>query len=594
MKFLIGFCKPRHAVALVLSNLVVLVLDLFSFGIILAFIKLLPDKEVIESSAFVNKIYVAVGTQSYEQFLMWLGICGIIFFILKFAAKTAINRFNFGTINGIAHRLIHESYRNFFGARYAVCTEMNPSEIVGIINTHSWRSIICFESLVGMINESLFLIVLLASFMYYNPVVTFILICLFAIVGIVIYFQVVRRIIYFGQVHSRLAISMHRLAYALVSSIKDIKIMRLEEQNLDKISSIWESYCANDTKSKTVHKIPSDLSEMMIFAGVIGTCLFLIVSKTDAVQIITIISLLAVSSVRVLPSFNKLLANYNGYKFNKASLEETRKLYEALSQNQQDIRHVNIPFNRQIDARNISFSYGEKKVLDGLSFTIPKGGSIAFVGTSGAGKSTLLDLLVGIRESEHASFYIDGIEFDPYRSDALRNYVGYVPQNVTVIDESIAFNISFSEQYDKMKMADIIRLVRLEQFVAEQPEGLDTKLGENGARISGGQRQRIGIARALYRASEVLILDEATSSLDNITEREILKDIGQLPGFKTIIMVAHRLTTVEKCDTIYFLEHGRIIAQGSHMDLLGSCAQYRDLYYQVPRQETQSIGGVSA
>lgn len=593
MRFLFNFCKLRQIVALILSNLFMLALDLFSFGIIIVFVKLFSDKEAIESTFPLKELYVMVGAQSHEQFLVWLGICIIIFFILKLVAKTAINRFNSGTINHIAYRFIRELYKFFFGARYAVCTEMNPSEIVGIINTHTWRSMICFESVVGMLNEAFFLIVLLAGLMFYNPVVTFTLISLLGVVGVVIYFQVVRRITYFGQVHSHLAVVMHRLSYALVSSIKDIKIMRLEEQNLGKICGIWESYCTNDTKSKTIQKIPGDFSEMMVFVGIIGACLYLIASKADAAQLIPIISVLAVSSVRVLPSFNRLLANFNGYKFNRASLEETRRLYEILSQNQQGIRHVNIPFNRQIDAKNIGFSYGEKIVLDGLSFSIKKGSSVAFVGTSGAGKSTLLDLLVGLRESDQASFYIDGMEFDPYRSDALRNYVGYVPQNVTIIDESIAFNISFSEQYDKKKMEDIIRLVRLDQFVAEQSEGLDTKLGENGVRISGGQRQRIGIARALYRDPEVLILDEATSALDNITEREIIKDLGQLPGFKTFIMVAHRLTTVEKCDTIYFMEQGKIIAQGSHPDLLGSCAQYRDLYYQVPRHGAQNADGLA-
>lgn len=594
MKFLFDFCRPRQIIALMLSNLFMLVLDLFSFGIIVVFVKLFSDKEAIESTSLLKECYVMVGAQSHEQFLVWLGVCFILFFILKLVAKAAINYFNAGTVNHIAYRFIRELYKLFFGARYAVCTEMNPSEIVGIINTHTWRSMICFESVVGMLNESLFLIVLLAGLMFYNPVVTFILITLLAVVGIVIYFQVVRRISYFGQVHSHLAVVMHRLAFALVSSIKDIKIMRLEEQNLGKICDIWASYCNNDTKLKTVQKIPGDFSEMMVFVGIIGACLYLIISKADSAQLIPIVSVLAVSSVRVLPSFNRLLANYNGYKFNRASLEETRRLYEMLSQNQQGITHIEIPFNRQIDAKNISFSYGEKIVLDGLSFSINKGSSVAFVGTSGAGKSTLLDLLVGLRESDQASFFIDSTKFDPYRSDSLRNYVGYVPQNVTVIDESIAFNISFNEQYDEKKMEDIIRLVRLEQFVAEQPEGLDTKLGENGVRISGGQRQRIGIARALYRDPEVLILDEATSSLDNITEREIINDLGQLPGFKTFIMVAHRLTTVEKCDTIYFMEQGRIIAQGNHTNLLGSCVQYRDLYYQAPRQETQNTDGLAA
>ena len=171
----------------------------------------------------------------------------------------------------------------------------------------------------------------------------------------------------------------------------------------------------------------------------------------------------------------------------------------------------------------------------------------------------------------------DQVNFGP---DALRNYIGYVPQNVNLIDESVAFNISFEIDFNKDKMQRAISTARLDDFVSGLPDGLRTVLGESGVRVSGGQKQRIGIARALYRDPEILIFDEATSALDTVTERELMQEINQLSGDKTLIIVAHRLSTVENCKAIHLLDNGRIIAKGSQAELLESSAEYRTLYYQ--------------
>ena len=177
-------------------------------------------------------------------------------------------------------------------------------------------------------------------------------------------------------------------------------------------------------------------------------------------------------------------------------------------------------------------------------------------------------------------FYLDGKPFDAFRTDALRSRIGYVPQNVNLIDESVAYNISFDDQYDNGTDGQgRARWRGLTPYIEELPQGVDTIIGESGVRVSGGQRQRIGIARALYRNPEILIFDEATSALDNITERELMNEINALSGTKTLIIVAHRLTTVEKCDVIYLLEQGRIVAKGRHADLLATSAAYQKMYF---------------
>jgi len=185
--------------------------------------------------------------------------------------------------------------------------------------------------------------------------------------------------------------------------------------------------------------------------------------------------------------------------------------------------------------------------------------------------------LVGLRKADAGVFSIDGVNFDPFNTDALKRLVGYVPQSVSLIDESISFNISFEKNYDKEKMKYVISLARLDEFVSNQQDGLETFLGESGVRVSGGQKQRIGIARALYRDPQIIIFDEATSALDAVTESEVMDEISRLVGNRTLIIVAHRLSTVKNCSAIHLLDKGSIVARGTHQELLESSKQYREL-----------------
>jgi len=221
--------------------------------------------------------------------------------------------------------------------------------------------------------------------------------------------------------------------------------------------------------------------------------------------------------------------------------------------------------------------------------TIRKGNAVGIVGLSGSGKTTFLDVLAGLRKAKRGQFLLDGKLFDPYETDTLRRLFGYVPQNVTLIDDTVAFNISFEREPDLDRLKQAARVARIDAFIVSLPKGYDTPVGENGVRVSGGQKQRIGVARALYRNPRLLIFDEATSALDNLTERELSAEIAALSGDKTLIIVAHRLSTVERCDEIHVLDHGRVVGRGRHAELLQSCPEYCALYQaQAPHEEEAS------
>lgn len=224
-----------------------------------------------------------------------------------------------------------------------------------------------------------------------------------------------------------------------------------------------------------------------------------------------------------------------------------------------------LPVKKSIELRDITYHYpnSEPLIFDHANMEIPVGAAVGIVGTSGAGKTTVVDILLGLLEIQTGGVYADGVNIKENYRSWLKN-VGYIPQMIFMLDDTIRKNVAFGiaeEEIDEDRLWEVLREAQLDEFVKSLPEGVDTSIGERGIRISGGQRQRIGIARALYYDPEVLILDEATSALDNDTEAAIMDSINSLHGRKTLIIIAHRLQTIEKCDMVYRVENGKAVLE---------------------------------
>src|SRR5574341_638898 len=579
MKFLINFCGKKILFVLFITSMLALLLDLLSIALIFPFLKLFISPEVIHTNAYVQPLYHYFKFSSTDQLIVAVGLTLITIYVLKLIFKTVLNKIKFDYTNRITFRLATELFKGLLNARYALFTKESTSEMVGIINAHTIHSIICLDSWSNILNEVSFLVIVIGIFLVLGPVMTLTILATFAFIGFVLYLGLVKRIDTYGQIHSWFNMLVYKFAFAVANSIKDIKIMGLEGNYISKFTKIWNEYSANDSKAKTAKAVPRDFSETLVFSGMVAGCLYILATKRNLVDMIPVLGVIAVSVMRILPSFNKIIGNYNEYKYYKNSLVVVEDLYKKLQSNRQVIQQIKLPFISSIAMQNVRFQYEEKGVLDSVSIDIAKGSSVAFVGLSGAGKSTLLDILAGLQQVSHGEFYLDGKLFDPFKTDALRSRIGYVPQNVNLIDESVAYNISFEENYHKEQMDKVIKMARLTHYIAELPQGIDTIIGESGVRVSGGQRQRIGIARALYRDPEILVFDEATSALDNITEQELMNEINALSRTKTLIIVAHRLSTVEKCDCIYLLDQGKIVAQGTHAELLATSSEYQKMYF---------------
>ncbi|MEA3550263.1 ABC transporter ATP-binding protein [Pseudarthrobacter sp. C1] len=334
--------------------------------------------------------------------------------------------------------------------------------------------------------------------------------------------------------------------------------------------------------SSLVSEVPKYILEIGFVVGIAGMAIVLFATETPEAAL-SILGVFAAAATRLLPTLNRVVATVGVIRAGRIGLGILAREVEALDSAgyHSEARTSDESFSGDLELDAVTYRYhdSESYVLHGISTTLTKGRTTAFVGSSGAGKSTLLDIILGLLEPTSGSVRCGGRNITDDLPSWYRG-LGVVPQDVYLLDDSVLNNITFgqpADEVDSARLSEAIALAELTSLIADMPEGLDTRLGERGVRLSGGQRQRIGIARALYRRPDILILDEATSSLDNATERRISDTIESLSGSMTIILVAHRLSTVKNADKVVFLSHGRIEAEGTFDEVQHKSVEFADL-----------------
>jgi ATP-binding cassette subfamily B protein/ATP-binding cassette subfamily C protein len=308
--------------------------------------------------------------------------------------------------------------------------------------------------------------------------------------------------------------------------------------------------------SNTIGAMPKNILESLGFALLVAAVLFIIGFYNSPGTVIPTIAMYALSLYRILPGIHKMLENINHIMFNQDALD---LVYESMNQETVHEGSSPIELEKEIRIENLSFEYiPGKNVLDAVSLTIHKGEKVAIVGSSGGGKSTLVDLIIGINKPASGIMYIDDT---PVTDDTIRSWrrkIGYIPQTIYLFDGTVADNVTFGSEFNEERLIRVLKMANVWDFIS-QKEGIHTIVGEGGIQLSGGQKQRIGIARAFYDDPEILVLDEATSALDNNTENKIMDEIYNLSSDKTLIVIAHRLSTVERCERKIHIENGKVI-----------------------------------
>ena len=363
--------------------------------------------------------------------------------------------------------------------------------------------------------------------------------------------------------------------YQFVAGMKVILVQNKSEFFISGYDSLTRRHVRLSAIIPVVSNFPRYLIEPLAFGGLVVVVMVLSAQDRDFQSLIPVLGVMAFAGYRMLPALQFLYGGLTGIIAQKHCLEEIRDEIEGFKPipSPTNASRNSITFSKALEARDVSFLYrgSSQPVLRKICFTLPKGGSLGIVGSTGSGKSTLIDLIMGLHNPVSGTFWVDDQCLEQENIRGWREKIGYVPQDIFLLDDSVAENIAFgvpSEKIDRKRLREAASAAQILEFIeTELPGGFACRVGDRGVRLSGGQRQRIGLARALYDRPEVLVLDEATSALDNRTESDLMRAVESLGRNITLIMVAHRMTTVQKCDKIILLEDGCIRAQGTFEEL---------------------------
>jgi len=356
-----------------------------------------------------------------------------------------------------------------------------------------------------------------------------------------------------------------------LGAVKDVQVLGREEWFVNEHRERQTLDANLLRRINTVQAVPRLWLEVMAMAGLAGLVAIMLATGKDIDKIIPTVGLFAVTSFKVLPSINKLVSSKQSLKVSRSTIETIHHDLDLVIATNSTDHNVGFQFeNVVVDQLDFEYEQSENLVLSNINIKISSGEAVGFVGQSGSGKSTLIDIMLGLLEPQNGSVLINGQTIENVKQ-SWQKQIGYIPQTIFLMDDSLRRNIAIGiadNEIDELAIVEALKSAQLEEFVASLPEGLDTVVGERGVRLSGGQRQRIGIARALYHRPSVLVLDEATSSLDTETEHGVMQAVQALQGDKTVIIVAHRLSTVEYCDRLYRLDAGRIVDEGTFDEVM--------------------------
>lgn len=541
-------------------------LETFGVSAILPLVKAVTEPEIIQTNKYFKFAADTLNIQDPKLFILVMAIALIVLYAIKniylILLNVAQNHFYTNNLRRMSVRLT----KCYLNQGYLFHADHNVAELERNANRDVSSFMYVLNNVLMLITEVLVCLFLTVFLMITDIFTTSLLIAMLVIFMLFFMFVVRRRLKYYGSCSREKDGDRIRYFLEAFGGIKEIKASSTEEHFLTKYEDAYKGFAYMEEKKMTLTYIPRPLMESLCICGILLFMAIKIVLGTDVESFIPVMSVFAVAAIRMLPSFNRVSGYLGSIMFYKASVDALHKDFSDAEKMERENPKLNeddviIPA-ADIFAEHITFSYPsrpDKKILDDVSIRIPHNKSVAFIGPSGAGKTTLADIILGVLDPQQGSVSVGDVDVIKSRK-SWHKTVGYIPQSTYLMDDTIRANVAFglnSDEIDDDKVWEALNAAQLADFVKEQPEGIYSNIGDKGVKISGGQRQRIGIARALYHNPGVIVLDEATSALDNDTEKAVMDAIYQLSGKKTMIIIAHRLTTIKNCDVIYEIKDGK-------------------------------------
>jgi ABC-type multidrug transport system fused ATPase/permease subunit len=545
-------------------------LETLSVGMVIPALGILLQPDYLGQFAWPDGILPSLGYPNREQVV----IIGLVLLAGIFTIKNIFLFFQVlfqGTFVYSAQREVAANlFQHYLSKPYSFHLQTNSSVLIRnlTIEINAYCQYVLMPIL-NLTSEVLVVVALLVMLILVEPVATLCLGSCLLIVALIFHRFTDSNVARWGE--ARQVADEEKIKY-LQQGFEGIKQIMLS-QSLDYFLHLFQRpniISGLMTKREYIFQyLPKQFIEILAIVGLVGVCVFMVLQGRTSLEVMAMLGLLATAGFRLIPSFSRILRNLQSIRFGWVSVEV---LAEEMSKNGNkpenrmpfgEENNGDLSFNRDLRLRDISFRYGQnnKELLQEINFEVKKGECIGIVGESGAGKSTLTNLLLGLVSPSKGSFEVDGYEIKSAKIQPWQRMIGYVPQEIYLLDDTISRNIAFGvndADIDHTQISKVVEKAGIQKFIDSFDDGLNTKIGERGVRISGGQRQRIGIGRALYHNPQVLILDEATSSLDSKTEQEILNELRKIRGKVTMILVAHRQSTLQFCHKIFKIENGKL------------------------------------
>jgi ABC-type multidrug transport system fused ATPase/permease subunit len=578
--------ERRNALLLLAMILLQGLVEAAGVASILPFMAVVTNPQLIQSNPYLAAAYNSLGFNNHVSFLIFLGIAALVVILIRIggAAMTsyATTRYSVMRSFTLSRRLLEgylsRPYGWFLNRHSADMGKAVLSEVEEVVNGCLMRA---FDLLAQLIVASCLISLVVIAEPYVALLATLIVSAAYAL----IYFVLRPYLTRIGR--DRFAANRQRfqITQEMLSGIKEVKIRGLEYPYLKRYTDIARRFARRKATHAMLSQMPRHFLEAVAIAGIMAIVLMLLIdARGDLSKVLPIVALYAFAGLRLLPTMQKIYANLASLRFGGVALDAIHTdLSEVKSSDLISRKRGRLTLSDRIELKNISFTYPKAQcpALVDVSLTIPAKTTIGFVGSTGAGKTTLVDIILGLLEPQLGDVRIDGNRITAENVRDWHQAIGYVPQHIFLTDDSVAANIAFGVAAHKIDMhaiEQVSRMAELHEFIVEElPQGYATKVGERGVRLSGGQRQRIAIARALYHDPDVLVLDEATSALDNLTERAVMNAIRNLAHRKTILIIAHRLSTVRACDRLFLLEHGRVKVSGTYDELIKADQTFRQM-----------------
>jgi len=490
-------------------------------------------------------------------------------------------------VRDVACAVATRLFRTYVNSPYTFHLQRNPAELFRNVSTEVLQAMALISSGMMIIREGLVLIVVFLLLLILDPMVSLATFLFLGTAAVAFYLSIRRSLLERGRMAQAHRARQYKAVNQTLGAIKDAKILGREPYLIDLFQREVRGSQHNELYAKVAAALPRLFLEVLAVSSFVMVALLFVLLDRDMVSMLPVLALLAVGTVRLVPAFNSITASLVRMRSQYPALElicqELVELeQDSISQSAQSaMSPVDEYFKSAIILDDLHYTYpgASAEAMRGVSVTINAGEAVGFIGSSGAGKSTLIDLILGLLTPTKGEVKVDGRNIADNIA-AWQRRIGYIPQDIYLIDDSIRRNIAFGlpdEEIDHDAVERALGAAQLDFFIKSLPQGVETTVGNRGIRLSGGQRQRIGIARALYRNPEILVMDEATSALDSETERAVVAAIAELQGERTIIIIAHRLSTVEGCDRIYLLQEGRVIDSGNISELMKRHKHLRQL-----------------